>query len=468
MRRRIVTPEARAQPGLRLVGNRHPIAPEAIARAERRDGFAYPPSFRTLLTTWGLGQLCGWLPILDPTDASPHASWSFFRRHLVEHKRLYDDRDRAEISDRTWDALRVWANRDDDSLAWDTSVRSRDGEYPIYKLGRLGIHCRWAADDWQDLIDGYLFDRLDREPYWTHRHDLRATYVTVSCYEHAPCPREPGESLAAWQARLDQRQLDLDRWPAFEDAVQCALLRGDDPAVEQLLDRWYDWEAPGEVRIEMHAVLDQLAGGAISTERHAQWTEVIRKADERAQITRPAASTPATPEPPPPRAPELPSARGLLDRAYELAGKTVPPELEPVPELAPGDFARVALALSARLAGTVRTTERGALHWFRKGAVDPAASHGILPPCGHAAQWSPALALAAAAYVDACAGDPLGWIFVGRDVRSVLALADEQPPGRGLEQALARVIEVFSDDGDADAVAGFLVALAEELRLPAR
>src|SRR5690349_5845037 len=102
--------------GLRRIGAAKPIAAAALDAVEAREGSRLPPSYRALLEGWGVGQLCGFAWVLDPTR--PDSSWAFWRSHLKKDALMFrrEYKQWRAIDDATWMRLVVWADLDGKAL----------------------------------------------------------------------------------------------------------------------------------------------------------------------------------------------------------------------------------------------------------------------------------------------------------------------------------------------------------------
>lgn len=138
--------------GLRRVGPSRPLSKEALDAAERRGGLRFPPSYRALVETWGVGRLCGFVFLLDPTE--PRAPTDAGARV-------------------------VWAELDRLALAWDRTASGRDGEHPVWLIDRDGGDL-FAGASLQEVVDDFLLGgALDRvlPPAPGGRWELPATYA---------------------------------------------------------------------------------------------------------------------------------------------------------------------------------------------------------------------------------------------------------------------------------------------------
>ena len=208
-----------------LVGQACPLAPHLIALAEQDDRFAYPPSYKLLLNTWGPGHLLGdQIRLLDPTNRHPTSPWLQWRARLEEAS-LTPCHDRAYLVD-PWvlQTLVVFATGPHFSLAWDIYSGGASDEYHIWVLQTpsRGGQVQWLAASLNEAVALLLHQELPPHlgelvlpPDAASPSSFRPVYgtlqaATATCVEAITQALIAHQERRAWQI-LDDALLDLPK-----------------------------------------------------------------------------------------------------------------------------------------------------------------------------------------------------------------------------------------------------------------
>src|SRR5262249_28909332 len=133
--------------GLHIVGTRRPVPTEMLTRIEREENVAFPAAYKALLTTWGVGTLGAWIPMLEPGDQAWGLHRSFMRTDGRQSRREHGLW--SGIDDETYAQLVTFADLDGKTLSFD-------GANTIWLLDRDGRIAIAVAQSLRELVEDFI------------------------------------------------------------------------------------------------------------------------------------------------------------------------------------------------------------------------------------------------------------------------------------------------------------------------